>query len=550
MANLSTVSDADLLRALMAPQAAAAAAPSEGAPDGRTLATDDPGGKDVPRITVRPGLRSAGIEALSDVDLMRRLTEAPPAPEPTNAPQQAAIDFMNQGPAAAQGTTPNVAAQSPNLLSAQVFETDAGDLHFRDPATGEVVPTDRNKHVVLRDPGDNSLKVFARTPHTDEGRLAGIGRILLTGAATGAPTARPSLPLLGSGPAPSVDALRADASAQYRSPAVKDLAVRASALRERLAASLQGLTNAGFHRELAPKTHAVLADAQNPPPGAFVTGDNLNTLRQTLGRAAGSTDPQERAAAQRAIEAVDQFLTELRPADVLRGDPQAAAEAFNAARGNYAAMARSERVTGKMQSAELAADAANSGMNLDNSIRNRFRSILESPEQRRGFSTAEREEMLRIVKGGPVRNVSRRLGNLLGGGGGLGAVVTAGLGAAGGAAAAGPAGALAGLAPAIGYGLKVLENALTKAQVRKLDEMVRSRSPLATAIESSGAKWSQAAQRVSERPTYQHYVAASLAARNFANTLRSAGIEVSPKVLVQRGGSADQKNGRDDQPEQ
>lgn len=108
--------------------------------------------------------------------------------------QKIALDFLNQGSAASQGTTPNINAQQKNLISNQVFESDAGEVMYRDPATGQVVPTDKNKHVVLRDPNDNTPKVYARTADTDEGRLSAAGRILLAGGGSGAPTARAAIP--------------------------------------------------------------------------------------------------------------------------------------------------------------------------------------------------------------------------------------------------------------------------------------------------------------------------------------------------------------------
>lgn len=96
--------------------------------------------------------------------------------------------YLNQGSAASQGTTPNIAAQSKNLISTETFESDAGELQYRDPQTGEIKNTDQNKHVALRDPADGRIKVYARTEETDEGRLSSAGRLLGTGMATGAPT--------------------------------------------------------------------------------------------------------------------------------------------------------------------------------------------------------------------------------------------------------------------------------------------------------------------------------------------------------------------------
>lgn len=115
--------------------------------------------------------------------------------EPTEPMQNAAIDLGNQLVAAKQGTTPNIGVQQPNLISTDVYQSDAGDVLYKDPATGQVVPTDQAKHVVLRDPADNRLKVFARTPDTQESAAVGVARVLAPGLGAGAPTARAAIPL-------------------------------------------------------------------------------------------------------------------------------------------------------------------------------------------------------------------------------------------------------------------------------------------------------------------------------------------------------------------
>jgi hypothetical protein len=46
-----------------------------------------------------------------------------------------------------------------------------------------VSPEPRNKHIVLTDPADQTPKVYARTPETDEGRLSALGHIVGQGLA-------------------------------------------------------------------------------------------------------------------------------------------------------------------------------------------------------------------------------------------------------------------------------------------------------------------------------------------------------------------------------
>lgn len=128
-------------------------------------------------------------EAISPADWGASPVDGPehwgalPADQPSTSPvQQMAIDFNNQGSAAGQRTSPVISSYGPPI-SDNVQERDDGAAMYVDPKTGAVVPTDSAKHVILRDPGDNKLKVFARSPDTDEGALASTGRLLGTGMA-------------------------------------------------------------------------------------------------------------------------------------------------------------------------------------------------------------------------------------------------------------------------------------------------------------------------------------------------------------------------------
>lgn len=98
-------------------------------------------------------------------------------------------DFENQQLAASQRTAPSPSNYK-KIVSSDVYENDAGEALYMDPVTGKLEKTDSNKHVILRDPNDNKLKIFARSEGTNEGVLSAAGRMLGTGMATGAPTSR------------------------------------------------------------------------------------------------------------------------------------------------------------------------------------------------------------------------------------------------------------------------------------------------------------------------------------------------------------------------
>lgn len=110
------------------------------------------------------------------------------APVKQNSPMQQMLGGMeNLLPSAEQGTNPNVEAYGGRYLGPATIGE--GDEVFYKDAQGRPVPTDSSKHVVIRDPKDGQVKVFARSEDTNEGPAVGISRVLAPGLATG-PLAR------------------------------------------------------------------------------------------------------------------------------------------------------------------------------------------------------------------------------------------------------------------------------------------------------------------------------------------------------------------------
>jgi hypothetical protein len=258
-------------------------------------------------------------------------------------------------------------------------------------------------------------------------------------------------------------------------------------LHERIAADLG---NRGVIKEFAPDTFAAIDKIANRPAvpsGAreLVTIGDLHNLRQALNNAGQNfAKPKDQLAASVAIKHLDDYLAAIPEKDVLAGDAQAASSVLRDAIGNSAAGFRSDRVTGKLEQADLNAAAANSGRNIGNAIRQRVKSLVLSDKESSGLNAAELAQAERVVRGTRSGNTARVVGNLLGGGGGLGSVAAA---AAGGFATGG----WGALAPLAGAGIKQIENASVKRQARILDEMIRSRSPAAA---SMMANTSQAGQ--------------------------------------------------------
>jgi len=288
--------------------------------------------------------------------------------------------------------------------------------------------------------------------------------------------------------APTAQQLKDAAGQGYTAARNSGLDINADAVAGMAQGVQADLQREGFVPKVAPKTHSLLDDLSNPPSGAVATIPDLESARRAFGKVSG--DPTDEAAAGRAVRGIDNFLGSLDPQSVVAGTaaPEDVAAILRDARGNYAAAMRSNALTGDLDRAntgvlgraEARAAATNSGQNLDNAIRQRVASILEKPAEVSGYSQAELDALRNVVQGGPIRNAARTIGNVFGGGGGLGHLVAGGLGAAAGhATGGGLEGAAIGAAvPAIiGHTAKAFENSLAQRSLGAADEAVRMNSP-------------------------------------------------------------------------
>lgn len=328
--------------------------------------------------------------------------------------------------------------------------------------------------------------------------------------------ARPAAPKVPTIAAPSIQELKTAAKAGYESPDVAAVNIKSKALTDFADRAGIELNNAGIDEILAPKTFGLLTRLQKAPPGSTITGANLQTARKAFGNAAGSPDATERLAAKTVIDKLDELLPGLSREDVISGDVGAASKILEEARGNYSAAKRAESIDNKTIQAELRAAAANSGQNVANTVRQRMADILLKPKEQRGFSGPELAQMEEIVRGSKSGNVLRAAGNMLGGGGGLGAVVSA---AVGGAATGGPG----AVAPLVGFGLRALSNRLTLKQTERLSEAIRMRTPLA----SSAAKFDEAFAAFHDAKTPKTYAGLAIAARNLASNVQEPSLKAS-----------------------
>jgi hypothetical protein len=256
------------------------------------------------------------------------------------------------------------------------------------------------------------------------------------------------------------------------------------------------LRQKGFNESSAPKTVKGIASEFGDGTKPLSYDDLLAAKNYFQNIRTDFTNPPDREAAEkvlgllyRLIESGDERLVMGNPASSATysntGAPITAAAAAakrvaelnQSARGNYAAAKRSDRITGKLDKADRQASAANSGVNIDNSIRQRANDILNSEKLMQGYTPEEIAAIRAIVDGTATRNTLRFVGNLFGGGGGLGMGVTAfGTGSLAGDPVLGAL--LGGTAMVSGRASKAAANALARKAMKGTDEMTRMRSPL------------------------------------------------------------------------
>lgn len=304
--------------------------------------------------------------------------------------------------------------------------------------------------------------------------------------------------------APTADALKNAASSGYDAANATGAAYPGEAVGAVAKDTVNSLNNDGILAELAPQTHAVLNKLSNPPDGSTVTISSLDAARKALGRIGGNfTNPTEQEAARRGVASIDKFIQDAGAPAPMAGSaaptgagaidgagaagslavPTAESEAarlIREARGNAAAAFRSDRITGAEDAAELRAAAANSGQNIGNSLRQRLASLLLNPKQIRGFASDEIDAIRQVVEGTATSNTLRKVGNMFGGGGGIGHTLVGALGAVAGGSVGGVEGAAAGAAalPLMGSAARSSYNSLVGRQLTAADNLIRTRSPL------------------------------------------------------------------------
>jgi hypothetical protein len=332
-------------------------------------------------------------------------------------------------------------------------------------------------------PLNAALKTYVGQPveQATGSKGAGIAAELVAGVAAPSVLARAAGSVgrkIASKPTP--EAIKEAGAAGFSSPVVRGLEIKPQPVEAWSNNLRTRLSDDGLSDVTAKDTWKILGRLDGAPTGATVTGNNLQGLRRELQEVAGQRGPDFQAtsdakAATKAIDELDKLIASgISKNDVVKGDPAAAARVWEEARANWSQYAKMRAADKRQMLADTQATGAHSGRNFDNNMRQKMRDIIAGPAGRGFTGPGEREAVERIGQGSPERNATRTIANLLGGGGGLGASTVGSL------AAIGTSNPWMLATIPVGMGAKGLQNAATRRDLDRLNEVLRANSPLAS----------------------------------------------------------------------
>jgi hypothetical protein len=263
----------------------------------------------------------------------------------------------------------------------------------------------------------------------------------------------------------------------------------------------QKLVNEGVFPEDAPglyqsirRLNDYVPRSDDPSATISVGPANLISIRKNIANKFGQAGENQHGVGV-AHGAFNDFLENPPAEAVLAGAPATAsagsldnqigaalgASIYKEGRGNYSAGMRDAELERIQREAGLRSRSANSGQNLDNSIRSRVTSAILNAKALKGFTPAEEAMLEQVPEGSVGNNILRWTGNFMGGGGGLGAGAAMGLSSAGArmlGLGEGASSAIGMAVPAIGAALKKATGKSTSEALSEVQQATRQRSPM------------------------------------------------------------------------
>lgn len=266
----------------------------------------------------------------------------------------------------------------------------------------------------------------------------------------------------------------------YNAPAVKDLELATPAVSRWVDNVKTNIDRGVVPAHDADRTFKVLDRLKSPGTGSgpYTTRvSELDGVRKMLGEYAGEVGPNFKPtpnarAAMAARSEIDNFLGNMDPLMVVKGDAQAASSVLREARATAQQGMKMDKIARWLRDAEIDAAKSHSGGNLENVIYQKIATALKNREKHlRGWSKEEVAALQRVLPN-MAESILRRGGKLLGGGGGLGQLAS---GSAGGAMFGFP-GMVA--LPALGMGMNRAGSAIASRKLNNVTDVIAANTPM------------------------------------------------------------------------
>ncbi len=273
-------------------------------------------------------------------------------------------------------------------------------------------------------------------------------------------------------PTPQMEALRRAKNAAYDAADSAGVVVKSDRIRRAVADIGKAAKDKGLDKNVTPKAAGAMRRLMmEADEGADLSLTDIDTLRKVIRRAAETTDRGDKAVALAMRNELDDFLDDLKPKDLVSGDP-AAVQTLKQARALNTRLSKGEQIDDMIESATERASQF-SGSGLENALRTEFRALARNPKKMKLFTPEEQAAIRAVNRGSPMANFFRMIGKLAPTG-----VVSGGVGAGGGAAIggalAGPPGAVIGgtAVPAVGAAGRGVATGLTSQAANEARNMM------------------------------------------------------------------------------
>lgn len=263
--------------------------------------------------------------------------------------------------------------------------------------------------------------------------------------------------------APTRAAVQAESQGAYQRATQAGVVVTPQSLQNAVTGIERAVVNAGYDPGLHPRVNAVLnrLEQEGQQPRSL---DQLEILRRVASGAAASNERDERRIARLIVNQIDDYINNLRPADLVAGN-QAGINELRDARNLWSRNAKAEVFEQIVNRAETTGASVYTQSGYENALRAEFRNLAKNQNRMRQFTQEERDQITQIARGGNLQNMLRMIGKFS-----PTSVISAPLSAGTGYVLGGPMGAA--VVPTVGLAARAGSQRMMQQQVDQLIDQI------------------------------------------------------------------------------